>query len=376
VDHYGRCVSVHKPIRVVVLYGGRSSEHSISCLSAVGILRSLDRTRYDVQAVGITRAGAWVQTSTDPDVVRGDRDQLPEVNPEHPAAYFLPEPMELVSGSSIDTLMGVIRDVDVVFPVLHGPWGEDGTIQGLLEMAAVPYVGSGVFASAAAMDKGYMKTLLAAAGLPVGPYRVVLAQEWKSDSSNVRRELSGLGYPLFVKPARAGSSVGISRVVDAAELDAAIAEAIRWDPRVIIESSLAPTREIECGVMTDGAGRVIASECAEIVVGDGHDFYDFEAKYLDDAADLIVPAELPPDVRAEVHRVAIAAFNALGCEGLARADFFVSGDQVMINELNTMPGFTPISLFPRMWGATGWDYGDLIDHLVQDAVRRGTGLRA
>jgi D-alanine-D-alanine ligase len=367
---------VQKPIRVVVLYGGRSSEHSISCLSAVGILRSLDRTRYDVQAVGITRAGAWVQTSTDPDVVRGDPGQLPEVNPEHPAAYFLPEPMEMISGSAINALMGVIRDVDVVFPVLHGPWGEDGTVQGLLEMAAVPYVGSGVFASAAAMDKGYMKTLLAAAGLPVGPYRVVLAQDWKRDSSNVRQELGELGFPLFVKPARAGSSVGISRVVSAADLDAAMTEAIRWDPRVIIESSVAPAREIECGVMTDDSGQAITSECAEILVGSGHDFYDFQAKYLDDAADLVVPAALSSSVRAEVHRIAIAAFNALGCEGLARADFFVSGDRVMINEVNTMPGFTPISLFPRMWGATGWDYGDLIDHLIQDAVRRGTGLRA
>jgi len=376
VDHYGRCVSVQTQIRVAVLYGGRSSEHSISCLSAVGILRSLDRTRYDVQAVGITRAGEWVHTSADPDVVRGDPDHLPEVNPDHPAAYFLPEPMAALSGSAMNALQGVIKDVDVVFPVLHGPWGEDGTVQGLLEMAAVPYVGSGVFASAAAMDKGHMKTLLTAAGLPVGPYRVFSAQDWKRERSQLRSQLLAMGLPLFVKPARAGSSVGITLVVDPGDLDAAIAEAIRWDPRVIVEASLAPAREIECGVMADDSGQLIASECAEILVGEGHDFYDFEAKYLDDAADLIVPADVSPSVRAEVHRVAMAAFTALGCEGLARADFFVSGDRVVINELNTMPGFTPISMFPRMWGASGWEYGNLIDHLIQDALRRGSGLRA
>jgi D-alanine-D-alanine ligase len=373
---YGRGVSSHPPIRVAVLYGGRSSEHSISCLSAAGILRALDRSRFDVQAIGITRSGAWVRTSTDADVIGGSSDHLPEVAADQPAAYLLPEPMESISELDAASSVGVLRDVDVVFPVLHGPWGEDGTVQGLLEMAAVPYVGSGVFASAAAMDKGFMKILLAAAGIPVGPYRIINQHEWAHDSDRLRDELRELGLPLFVKPARAGSSVGITRVVDLAALDAAMEEAIRWDPRVIVEVSLAPAREIECAVMTDDSGQPIASVCAEIRVGAGHDFYDFEAKYLDDAADLIVPADLSESVQSEVQRLAVSAFEALGCEGLARVDFFITEDRIVVNEVNTMPGFTPISMFPRMWSASGWDYGDLIDHLIKDALRRGTGLRA
>lgn len=369
-------MSLPTPVRVVVLYGGRSSEHSISCLSAAGILRALDRSRYDVQAVGITRSGAWVRTPTDPDAIGGAAGQLPEVASGQPAAYLLPGPTEARPELAAATSVGLLRDVDVVFPVLHGPWGEDGTVQGLLEMAAVPYVGSGVFASAAAMDKGFMKMLLTAAGLPVGPYRMITAHEWTREPDRLRGELLELGLPLFIKPARAGSSVGITRVIDSHALDTAIEEAIRWDPRVIVEASLAPAREIECAVMADDSGRTIASVCAEIRVGAGHEFYDFEAKYLDDAADLIVPAVLSEERQAEVQRLAIAAFEALGCEGLARVDFFVMEDRIVINEVNTMPGFTMISMFPRMWMASGWHYDDLIDHLIQDALRRGIGLRA
>jgi D-alanine-D-alanine ligase len=269
----------------------------------------------------------------------------------------------------------LLHDVDVVFPVLHGPWGEDGTIQGLLELAGIPYVGSGVFASAAAMDKGHMKAVLRGAGLAVGPYELVTPMQWGSDPDAVLRRLAHLGMPAFVKPARAGSSVGITRVTDPAEFPGAIEEARRHDPRVVVESGFLGVREVECGVL-DGPQGPRASVCAEIVVRPGHAFYDFEAKYLEDAVDLVVPADLPEGVSDEVRRQAVAAFEALTCEGLARVDFFVTGSgEVILNEVNTMPGFTSISMFPRMWQATGVVYSELIDHLIRDALRRGTGLR-
>jgi D-alanine-D-alanine ligase len=253
---------------------------------------------------------------------------------------------------------------------LHGAWGEDGTIQGLLEMAGIPYVGSGVLASAAGMDKEYMKLLLTARGLPIGAYAV------HRDGEPLGVDVRALGLPVFVKPARGGSSLGISKVDRAEDLPAALEEAHRHDPKALIESAL-PGREIECGVIdgVDGAAPE-ASLPGEIrVSGDGHDFYDFEAKYLDDVADLTVPAELPDDVTARVRALACQAFEALGCEGLARVDFFVDGDAVVVNEVNTMPGFTPYSMFPRVWAATGLDYPALVDRLIRSALRRGTGLR-
>lgn len=357
-------------MRVLVLFGGRSSEHAISCLSAAGILRALDRDRYDVSAVGILPDGRWIRVEADPAAVAAATPgELPSVADTGESAVLLPEPVAGVNAPD------AIRGIDVVFPALHGPWGEDGTVQGLLEMAGIPYVGSGVFASAAAMDKGHMKALLASAGLPVGPSAVVTAAQWERDPAAVRARIDRLGYPVFVKPARAGSSVGISKVSDAARLDDAIAEARSWDPRIIIEAAIPDAREIECAVIVDETGEPRATRCAEIIVGGEHEFYDFEAKYLDDAAELVVPAELPPAVEAEVRRQAIAAFEALDCEGLARVDFFVQGDAVLINEVNTMPGFTPISLFPRMCAASGLDYAQVIDLLISDAVRRGTGLR-
>lgn len=357
-------------VRVLVIFGGRSSEHAISCLSAAGILRALSPERYDVSAVGILPDGRWMRVAPDPDAIAAAAPgSLPAVGDTGDAAVLLPEPVAGVQAPM------AIRDVDVVFPVLHGPWGEDGTVQGLLEMAGVPYVGSGVFASAAAMDKGHMKSLLAVAGLVTGPYTVVTSRQWESSPDEVRARVADLGYPVFVKPARAGSSVGISKVSDAQHLDAAIAEARSWDPRVIVESAITGAREIECAVIVDEAGIPRATRCAEIIVCGDHEFYDFEAKYLDDAAELIVPADLPVDVEDEVRRLAVAAFEALDCEGLARVDFFVSPHAVIVNEVNTMPGFTPISLFPRMCAASGMDYSAVIDRLISDALRRGTGLR-
>ena len=335
-------------VRVLVLFGGRSSEHSISCLSAGGVIRALDPGRYDVMAVGVLPDGRWVRVPANPDAM---------------------------TSTAAGETSGAIRDIDVVFPVLHGPWGEDGTLQGLLEMAGTPYVGSGVFASSAAMDKGHMKAMLAGAGLPTGPCTVVTSAQWESDPDEVRRRVAGLGYPVFVKPARAGSSVGISKVSAPDDLDGAIEQAQAWDPRLIVEAAILGAREIECGVIVDESGVPRATRCAEIVVRGDHEFYDFDAKYIDDAAELIVPADLPLEVEEEIRRLAIAAFEALGCEGLARVDFFVLPEGVIVNEVNTMPGFTPISLFPRMCAASGMDYAQVIDLLIADALRRGTGLR-
>ena len=354
-------------IRIAVIYGGRSSEHSISCISGGAIRRALDPMRYDVVPIGITREGGWYLQNTDPRELRIIDGVLPEVTPTDHPVIFHADP------TRADELIG---SIDVVFPVLHGPYGEDGTVQGLFELAGIPYVGSGVLSSAVAMDKGYMKALFAASGLGVGPYTVITDHQWRTDAAACRARAEDLGYPLFVKPARAGSSQGITKVHSAAELDEAIAEARLHDPRLVVEAGMEGVREIECAVMVDGEGVARASRCAEIIVRSGHEFYDFAAKYLEDAADLVVPAEIPESVETRMRELAIVAFDALGCEGLARVDFFLlPDDSVIVNEVNTMPGFTPISMFPRMWDVSGIGYEQLVDSLVSDAIRRGTGLR-
>lgn len=354
-------------IRIAVIYGGRSSEHSISCISGGAIRRALDPMRYDVVPIGITREGGWYLQNTDPRELRIIDGVLPEVTPTDHPVIFHADP------TRADELIG---SIDVVFPVLHGPYGEDGTVQGLFELAGIPYVGSGVLSSAVAMDKGYMKALFAASGLGVGPYTVITDHQWRTDAAACRARAEDLGYPLFVKPARAGSSQGITKVHSAAELDEAIAEARLHDPRLVVEAGMEGVREIECAVMVDGEGVARASRCAEIIVRSGHEFYDFAAKYLEDAADLVVPAEIPESVETRMRELAIVAFDALGCEGLARVDFFLLPDgSVIVNEVNTMPGFTPISMFPRMWDVSGIGYEQLVDSLVSDAIRRGTGLR-
>lgn len=373
-DRAGGADPVGPTRRVLLIFGGRSSEHAISCISAAGVLRALQGRPYDVTAVGILPDGRWVEVPADPASITG---RLPEVTDTGDAVVLLPEPVagHGEPGSPSALRPRILAGVDVVFPVLHGPWGEDGTVQGLLEMAGVPYVGSGVFASAAAMDKGHLKALLAQAGIPMSPYVVLATGEWQRDPATARARVEALGYPLFVKPARAGSSVGISRVAHPEALDTAIHEALAWDPRIVVEAAVHGGREIECGVLADRDGVPRASACAEIVVGPQHEFYDFEAKYLDDGAELIVPADLAPAVLARVQDMAVRCFEALTCEGLARVDFFVVGDEVLVNEVNTMPGFTPISMFPRMWEASGIPYADLVERLIEDAVRRGTGLR-
>jgi D-alanine-D-alanine ligase len=264
-----------------------------------------------------------------------------------------------------------LSDVDVVFPVLHGAYGEDGTIQGLFEMAGIPYVGAGVFASAAGMDKEFTKKLAAAEGIPVGPYTVLRAGQSLSETDRAR-----LGLPVFVKPSRAGSSFGITKVRDWADLEAAVAVAREIDPKVLVEAAVVG-REIECGVLEgEYGGPPEASVPAEVRVVRDHEFYDFEAKYLDDACEFDVPADLPAEVTERVRELACRTFTALDCAGLARVDFFVTPElDVYLNEINTMPGFTPISMFPRMWAASGLEYPKLVSRLVRTALRRGTGLR-
>ena len=358
---------------MAVVFGGRSSEHAISCVSAGSVLRHLDRDRFDVVPVGIARDGAWVLGTDNPEQLAIHGRDLPSVDPSAAAVALPGDPTRgglvlLEPGRAGEVLAGV----DVVFPVLHGPFGEDGTVQGLLEMAGVPYVGAGVFASAAGMDKEFTKKLLAADGLAVGD--LVVLRPGTATLTAAQRDR--LGLPVFVKPSRAGSSIGITRVTDWADLDAAIGAARTIDPKVLVEAAVVG-REIECGVLEgEHGGLPEASVCGEIRVTGGHDFYDFEAKYLDDVAEISVPADLPVAVSERVRELAVRTFVALDCAGLARVDFFVTpGNEVYLNEINTMPGFTPISLFPRMWGASGLDYQKLISRLVRTALRRGTGLR-
>ena len=364
--------------RVAVVFGGRSTEHAVSCVSAGSVLAAIDRERYDVVPIGISREGRWVLAPDDPARLAIAGDTLPEVSDAGASVVLSGDPtrrgLVVQEPGRVPAELGA---VDVVLPLLHGPYGEDGTVQGLLELAGVPYVGSGVFASAAAMDKGHMKALLQAAGLPVGPYAVVTPRQWAEDPAAVRETASVLGYPLFVKPARGGSSVGISKVHAPDGFDAALEQARGHDPRVVLEAAI-EGREIECGVLEDvEGGPPEASVPGEVVVGGGHEFYDFAAKYLpDQGTDLVVPADLPAEVAAEVQRVAVLAFEALSCEGLARVDFFVGRDgTVVVNEVNTMPGFTPVSMFPLMWRASGLDYPALVDRLVRTALRRRDGLR-
>jgi D-alanine-D-alanine ligase len=363
--------------RVAVVFGGRSTEHAVSCMTAAGVLRALDRDRYDVVPVGIARDGRWVLAADDPAALEAHGSELPAVAEDGPGV--------LVPTSTSDRTLVALRpgevptalgEVDVVFPLLHGPFGEDGTIQGLLELGDVPYVGSGVLASAAGMDKHYMKVLLAGHGVPVGPYAVITDRQWRTDPSVALATLEPLALPLFVKPARAGSSIGITRVTDRADLPASIEEARRHDPKVVVEAGISG-RELECGVLQDLDGTPRASELGEIEVAAGRAFYDFEAKYVTEAAvRLSCPADVPASVRERVQQLAVRSFEVMGCEGLARVDVFLTDDgDVVVNEINTMPGFTPHSMYPRMWAASGVGYPALVDRLVQLALRRPTGLR-
>ncbi|MGR0159700.1 D-alanine--D-alanine ligase family protein [Paenarthrobacter nitroguajacolicus] len=365
--------------RVAILFGGRSSEHAVSCVTAAGVMGAIDKNKYEVIPIGIAKSGQWVLASGDtsewslssaalPEVAASDRTvTLAEVSGEHQLIVTEPNAVPQELGS-----------VDVVFPLLHGPWGEDGTIQGLLELSDTRYVGAGVLASAVGMDKHFMKVVFESAGLSVGPYVAVTDREWSTDAEAVRKRVDKLGFPVFVKPARAGSSMGISKVDSMEGLDAAIEEARRHDLKLVIEAGIVG-REIECAVLqgrgTDAPRTSMPGEIA--VAGGEHQFYDFAAKYVEDgAAALSCPADMPDEAIARVRELAAVAFDAVGAEGLSRVDFFYTpAGELIINEINTMPGFTPKSMYPQMWAASGLAYGDLIDELIHLALNRKTGLR-
>ncbi|WP_310059549.1 D-alanine--D-alanine ligase family protein [Arthrobacter ginsengisoli] len=364
--------------RVAVLFGGRSSEHAVSCVTAAGVLGAIDQSKYEVVPIGIAKSGQWVLAAGDPGDWSLSATSLPEV-PSSARTVTLAEiggehQLIVASPNEVPQELGA---VDVVFPLLHGPFGEDGTIQGFLELSDTRYVGAGVLASAVGMDKHFMKVVFEAAGIRVGPYIAVTDRQWRNDPETVRKRVDQLGFPVFVKPARAGSSMGISKVDSLEGLDAAIEAAREHDPKLVIEAGIVG-REIECAVLEGrGTGAPRTSMPGEIsVAGGGHEFYDFNAKYVDDAAALSCPADLPAEAIARVRELAAIAFDAVGAEGLSRVDFFYTPEgELIINEINTMPGFTPKSMYPQMWKASGLSYAELIDELIYLALHRKTGLR-
>ena len=366
--------------RVAVVFGGRSGEHTISCATAAGVLSAMDRDRFDVVPVGITPAGQWVLVDDDPGALALSDDRPPvEITAEGLGRGELtvrpgggPGSALILSAGSGPALLG---EVDVVLPLLHGPYGEDGTLQGMLEMLSIPYVGCGVLASAAGMDKQVTKVLLSAAGIATAPHVVVEPHRWNRDRAAVLRACEALDYPLFVKPARAGSSLGITRVERRADLPAAIEAAREVDPKVLVETGIVG-REIEVAVLGgrgDDAPRV--AEPGEIVMDAAHgagEFYDYQTKYLaHDAVQMVCPARLTPAERELVMTTAAGAFLAIGAEGLTRVDFFVTDDgRAIVNEVNTMPGFTPFSMYPYMWRVSGMDYPALVGELIELALER------
>jgi D-alanine-D-alanine ligase len=384
-------LNTQRKIRVAVVFGGRGPEHAVSCMGGGNMLGSIDRDKYEVIPVGITRDGNWVLAADDPARLAVTGGQLPSVEAvAEPGTQVVP----WGAGHSLTTsapgqIPDLLGEVDVVLPVLHGPFGEDGTIQGLLEMAGVPYVGAGVLASAVSMDKEYMKIIFQAKGLPVGPHVVVRERDWPAEDAEgatwspgnpegkrVADAIGELGWPLFVKPARGGSSIGTSKASDTAQLHAAIAVARSYDPKVIVEAAV-EGREIECSVLEgrDG-GPPDTSLPGQLLIDGGEEFWDFEAKYLDAASGMAIPAPIPAEHQQEIRRMSAQAFEAVSCEGLARVDFFYTPrGEILINEINTIPGLSPASYFQKMWEASGLAFPDLIDRLLETALAKGSGLR-
>jgi D-alanine-D-alanine ligase len=354
-------------LRLAILYGGRSAEHAISVVSARSVMEALDRDRFEVVPIGITRQGAWLLPERSPLELTAPAGGLPQVEPVGAEVALHPE-----QRASALTVPGggtaAIGQVDVVFPILHGPYGEDGTVQGLFELADLPYVGSGVLASALAMDKAMAKVVLAQAGIPQAPYLVVGERAWRTGPERVAAEVAErLAYPVFTKPARLGSSIGISKVKTPDQLAGGLAEAFAHDAKALVEQGI-PARELECGVL--GNDTPEASVVGEVIPG--REFYDFEAKYLDEGLKLEIPAPVGDGVKARVRELSVRAFQALDCEGFARVDFFYdeSAGEVLLNEVNTIPGFTPKSMFPMLWAASGLAYPDLVARLVDLAIER------
>lgn len=375
-----------KKLRVGVIYGGRSGEHEVSVTSAASIFKYIDRTRYEPIPIRIEKDGRWTLADRAPAALSAaEVIQQARLNQARPpragrdtllAAYPSEETLITVErrtsgdsgedhgGRAVVTGLGL----DVIFPVLHGPYGEDGTVQGLLELANVPYVGAGVLASAAGMDKAVMKVLFSARGLPVVAWRGFVRDEWQRQRDRVIADVTALGLPVFVKPANLGSSVGISKVKTADELVPAIEHAFEFDRKVVVEAGVLNAREIECAVL--GNDDPVTSVPGEII--SAREFYDYEAKYLDEGSHSVIPADLPQDQIDEVQRLAIAAFQSIDGAGLSRVDFLLGGDtgRLYVNEINTMPGFTSISMYSKMWEASGVSYAALVDRLIQLAVAR------
>jgi len=350
-------------IRVAVVFGGQSAEHDVSLRSAQTVMGALDPDRYEIVPIGVTREGRWLAggdphgylTATSPLFALGDGADAPP-------------PSEVETTSAPSALASLGGEIDVVFPVLHGPLGEDGTVQGMLELAGLPYVGSGVLGSAVAMDKAMAKTVLAQAGLPQVAWRLVQRKEWERDPDLVTAWISeSLGFPCFVKPSNMGSSVGVSKVHDASELAAAMRLAGRYDRRIVVEQGI-DARELEISVM--GNDEPVASTVGEVIPA--REFYDYDAKYIDGDSQLIVPAKLDGDTLTSIQELAIDAFRELDLAGLARIDFFLERetDRIYINEVNTIPGFTAISMYPILWESTGVPLDELVDRLVALALER------
>ena len=348
-----------RKLRVGVIFGGRSGEHEVSLVSAKGIMGAMDKSKYEVIPIGITKQGRWI--------VDGDPMKALEA-----MAAGKGDPEELPSGERGELVPGVganFPPVDVVFPVLHGPYGEDGTIQGLLEMADIPYVGARVLASALGMDKALAKAVFASKGLPVVEHMVLKRKEWEKDPEGVIERIEEkFEYPCFVKPANLGSSVGVSKVHNHSELPKALALAARYDRKMLVERAVNKAREIECSVL--GNDEPIASVPGEIIPC--REFYDYRAKYIDDRSELLIPAPLSPELTKRVQELSIAAYLAIDCAGMARVDFLMDGDtkELFISEVNTIPGFTPISMYPKLWEASGISYSELIDRLIELAIER------
>ena len=363
-------MKTHRPT-LVVLFGGRSAEHSVSCVTAAQVLQAIDHTKYTVLPIGITKTGVWKHL-TDYHHFSFSGDTLPEVTDSPGSPSVLPpvaptgEPLREI------TAEGVVRELgtpDVYFPLLHGTNGEDGTVQGICALADVPCVGSGVFASAACMDKHFMKVILHAAGIPVVAWQTVTTHEYAANTAETLEKIASHGFPAFIKPARAGSSMGISRVTDSDSVQAGLEKAFAVDTKVIVEPQV-HGREIECGVLGNPACGISTSSLGEIIVDASYDFYDFTAKYLDSAAvHLSCPAEVDEAMQEKVRDIARRTFLALDCADLARVDMFVTDNgEVLVNEVNTMPGFTPSSMFPRVWQASGIGYAELVDRLIELAL--------
>ncbi len=367
-----------------MLYGGRSGEHEVSLASAAAVFANLDRQQYEPVPIRIDKDGRWALADKPPTAVSA-ADVIEQARLDSARPVRSGREVHLVARPSAETILSIDRrsadraeegqavvtglNLDAIFPVLHGPYGEDGTIQGLLELANVPYVGAGVLASAVGMDKGVMKVVFAATGLPVCPYRVVLRHDWQRRRAEASAEIEGaLGFPMFVKPANLGSSVGISKARTRAELVAALDLAGEFDRKIVVEAAVPQAREIECAVLGNDAPE--ASVPGEVIPS--REFYDYEAKYLDDGSKIVIPADLAPAVASEIRRLSIGAFRAIDCAGMARVDFLISGvsGEIFVNEVNTIPGFTTISMYAKLWAATQVTYPALLDRLIALALER------